>query len=167
METPAHMHHISTAASCQKVEPAMARLLNKRPNLWHLERKVWVSTRYSLQTSSPDTGVDWQSALRGVFFSRSLWHIRAQYFCLGPSFVIEANQLLGICLISRHFYHPILPAFLPWPFIFSASNLGPRKNGILQCSLFIRAAPNGKTDIQACICIYQYMNKTCTYYLCI
>lgn len=43
METSAHIHHLSTAASCQKVEPAMARLLNKRPNLWHLERKVWVT----------------------------------------------------------------------------------------------------------------------------
>ena len=56
-----------------------------------LNARFGSGTRYSLQTSSPNTGVEWQSALRGVFFLRSLWPI----FLFGTIFCLWNEPAIG------------------------------------------------------------------------
>ena len=106
-----------------------------------LNARFGSGTRYSLQTSSPNTGVEWQSALRGVFFLRSLWPI----FLFGTIFCLWNEPAIGnLPHFGGTFTTHILPAVLPWPFIFCAGNLGRGSQGLSRPT---RAAANGNKKL--------------------
>lgn len=153
-----HTSYINCRVMPILVEPAMARLLNKRPNLGILNPRFGSGSRYALQTSSPDTAGRLTICFKRRFLFKIPMAHRCSIFLFGTIFCLWSAPAIGNLPHFEALLPPIsCPLFYHGHSYFALATWGGVK---IRFCKFIRAESTDtgcckwqqKAGIHACMC---------------